>query len=63
MDNIIFELVLIFAGAAIISTLFLYLRQPFILAYIALGVAIGPSGIGLINNPDHIEQLSPSHSA
>lgn len=58
MDNIIFELVLIFAGAAILATLFLYLRQPIILAYIALGVAIGPSGIGLISNPDHIEQLS-----
>jgi len=58
MDNIIFELVLIFAGAAILATLFLYLKQPIILAYIALGVAIGPSGVGLINNPDHIEQLS-----
>jgi len=58
MDNIIFELVLIFAGAAVLATLFLYLKQPIILAYIALGVAIGPSGLGLINNPDHIEQLS-----
>lgn len=58
MDNIIFELVLIFAGAAILATLFLYLKQPIILAYIALGVAIGPSGIGLIDNPHHIEQLS-----
>lgn len=58
MDNIIFELVLIFAGAAIIATLFLYLKQPIILAYIALGVAMGPSGIGLINNPHHIERLS-----
>jgi len=58
MDNIIFELVLIFAGAAVLATLFLYLKQPIILAYIALGVSIGPSGLGLINNPDHIEQLS-----
>ncbi len=58
MDNIIFELVLIFAGAAILATLFLYLKQPIILAYIALGVAIGPSGTGLIDNPHHIEQLS-----
>jgi Kef-type K+ transport system membrane component KefB len=58
MDNILFELVLIFAGAAIIATLFLYLKQPIILAYIALGVAIGPSGAGLIDNPHHIEQLS-----
>ena len=58
MDNIIFELVVIFAGAAILATLFLYLKQPIILAYIVLGIAIGPSGLGLINNPDHIEQLS-----
>ena len=58
MDNIIFEIVLIFAGAAVLATLFLYLKQPIILAYIALGVAIGPSGAGLIDNPHHIEQLS-----
>ena len=58
VDNIIFELVLIFAGAAVLATLFLYLKQPIILAYIALGVAIGPSGLRLINNPHHIEQLS-----
>ena len=58
MDNIIFELVLIFAGAAVFATLFLYLKQPIILAYIALGVVIGPSGLGLINNPDHIAHLS-----
>ena len=58
MDNIIFELVLIFAGAAVLATLFLYLKQPIILAYIFLGVAIGPSGFRLIDNPHHIEQLS-----
>ncbi len=58
MDNIISEIVLIFAGAAVLATLFLYLKQPIILAYIALGVAIGPSGAGLIDNPHHIEQLS-----
>jgi len=58
MDNIIFELVLIFAGAAVLATLFLYLKQPIILAYIALGILIGPSGLGLINNPEHIAQLS-----
>ena len=58
MDNIIFEIALIFTGAAVLATLFLYLRQPIILAYIALGVAIGPSGAALIDNPHHIEQLS-----
>ena len=57
-DNIIVELILIFAGAVVFSTLFLYLRQPIILAYIALGIVIGPLGFGLIVNDAHIEELA-----
>ena len=56
--NIIAEFVLIFAGAALFATLFLYLKQPVILAYIGLGIAAGPWGMGLIKQPEHIEQLS-----
>jgi Kef-type K+ transport system membrane component KefB len=37
-DNIILELALIFAGASILATIFLYLKQPIILAYISLGM-------------------------
>lgn len=58
LDNIIFDFVLIFAGAALFATLFLYLKQPIILAYIALGVAMGPWGAGLIDDAENIEQLS-----
>lgn len=57
-QNIIFEFVLIFAGAAFFATIFLYLKQPVILAYIGLGVAAGPWGLGLIKTPEHIEELS-----
>ena len=57
-QNIIFEFVLIFAGAAFFATIFLYLKQPVILAYIGLGIAAGPWGLGLIKAPEHIEQLS-----
>ncbi len=57
-DNIILELVLIFSGAAVIATLFLYLKQPIIVAYIVLGMAIGPGGVALIDNAEHIEKLS-----
>ena len=57
-QNIIFEFVLIYAGAAIFATAFLYLKQPVILAYIGLGIAAGPWGLGLIKEPDHIEKLS-----
>ena len=57
-ENIIYEMVIIFAGAALFATLFLYLKQPIILAYILFGVAVGPWGLNLINNADHIEKLS-----
>jgi len=57
-ENIISEFVLIFAGVAIFATLFLYLKQPVILAYIGFGIAAGPWGLGLIKAPEHIEKLS-----
>ena len=57
-QNIIFEFVLIYAGAAIFATAFLYLKQPVILAYIGFGIAIGPWGLGWIEEPEHIEKLS-----
>ncbi len=57
-DHIIFQLVLIFAGAALFATMFLYLKQPIILAYIILGVFVGPKGVGLINDAEQIEQLA-----
>ena len=57
-DNIILELALIFAGASILATIFLYLKQPVILAYIFLGMLVGPWGIGLFEDSSHIEHIS-----
>jgi Kef-type K+ transport system membrane component KefB len=56
--SIIFEFVLIYAGAAVFATIFLYLRQPVILAYICFGIIVGPWGLGLIKQAEHIEELS-----
>ena len=58
LDHIILQFVLIFAGAALFTTLFLYLKQPIIIAYIVLGIVVGPKGLGLINDADQIEQLA-----
>ena len=58
LDHIILQFVVIFAGAALFATLFLYLRQPIILAYIVLGIVVGPKGLELINDAEQIEQLS-----
>ncbi len=57
-SNIIYQLVVIFAGATIFATVFLYLKQPVMLAYIAFGMVAGPWGLGIIKTADHIEQLS-----
>jgi Kef-type K+ transport system membrane component KefB len=58
LDNIVLELAVIFAGAAVLGTVFLYLRQPIILAYIVLGGLIGPWGFRVLGDAGHIEQLS-----
>jgi Kef-type K+ transport system membrane component KefB len=57
-DNIIFELAVIFAGASLLATLFLWLKQPVVLAYIFWGMLVGPAGLSLIEDPAHIEHLS-----
>jgi len=51
MDSgITFTFAVIFLGAAVMSSLALYARQPIIIAYIALGVALGPYGAGLVSD-------------
>ncbi len=51
MDGgITFTFAVIFLGAAVLSSVALYARQPIIIAYIALGVALGPQGAGLVSD-------------
>jgi Kef-type K+ transport system membrane component KefB len=50
MDNpsLFYSFFLIFTGAAIITTLALYCRQPLLVAYIVFGACIGPYGAAYI---------------
>lgn len=57
INNILFELFLIYVGASLLATLFIYIKQPVILAYITLGILIGPFGFKLIKNSEHIEHI------
>ncbi|MEN8167083.1 MAG: cation:proton antiporter [Pseudomonadota bacterium] len=57
-ENIIFELAAIVVGSGLLATLFLFARQPIILAYIAVGILIGPKGLALMESADHIEQIA-----
>ena len=57
-ESIFFSLFLIFTGAAILATLALFARQALPVAYIALGVLIGPYGVGVLVDPEVIRQMS-----
>ncbi|MFP6681637.1 MAG: cation:proton antiporter, partial [Gammaproteobacteria bacterium] len=56
--SVIFSIFLIFAGAAVLATAALYARQAMIVAYILLGMILGPWGGGMIDDPGWIEDLS-----
>jgi len=49
---------LIFTGAALLATVALYTRQPLIIAYIAIGVILGPSATSLISDPTLIRGVA-----
>jgi Kef-type K+ transport system membrane component KefB len=53
--SVTFAFFLIFSGAAALASVALYTRQPLIIAYIALGALIGPSGLALVTD---LRQLS-----
>ena len=57
-DSIVFALFLIFSGAAVFATLALYARQALPIAYIVLGIFIGPYGLKLIDNASSIEEMA-----
>ncbi|MGL6159813.1 cation:proton antiporter domain-containing protein [Microbulbifer sp.] len=49
---------LIFSGGAIVASLALYGRQPLLVAYIALGIALGPSGLAVVDNVQLLAEIS-----
>lgn len=57
-DSVLFALFVIFTGAAVLATLALYARQALPVAYIVLGVIVGPFGFQLITESSDISQMS-----
>lgn len=53
-----FSIFLIFTGAAVFATAALYARQAMIVAYIVLGLILGPWGMGFITDSDLISDIS-----
>ncbi len=57
-DSLLFSFFLIFSGAALLSTAALFLRQPLLVAYICIGVMLGPFGSGLISDPSLLSDIA-----
>jgi len=57
-DPIVFTIFLIFTGAAVLATIALYARQALLVAYIVLGVLFGPYVLGLVSDPELIQEIS-----
>jgi len=53
-----YSIFLIFSGAAVLATLALFARQAMIVAYIVLGIILGPWGLGLVTDPVLIKDVS-----
>jgi Kef-type K+ transport system membrane component KefB len=56
--SIVYILFLIFCGAAILATLAMAVRQSLIIAYICLGLLIGPWGIHLLSDISLIQNIA-----
>lgn len=57
-DPIVYTIFLIFTGAAILATAALYARQAMLIAYIVLGLIIGPSGIALVQDAEVVSEVA-----
>lgn len=56
--SVVFSIFLIFAGAAVAATLALYARQAMLVAYILIGVLLGPWGLKWVADPAWIGEVS-----
>ena len=49
-ESLLFSFFLIFTGATVLSTVALFLRVPLLVAYIVVGILLGPFGLNFISN-------------
>ncbi len=56
-NSIIFSIFLIFSGAAVLSTIALYTRQSLLVAYMLLGIIIGPWGLKLVSDAEFVQEI------
>jgi len=52
------EIALLLLISALAGAIFVRLRQPVLIAYIVVGIAVGPAGVGLVTAHDQIDLLA-----
>ncbi|MBI2802131.1 MAG: cation:proton antiporter [Gammaproteobacteria bacterium] len=57
-SSVVFAIFVVFAGAAVLATLALYARQAMIVAYIVVGIVLGPSGLGVVEDAHWIDEIA-----
>lgn len=57
-DSLLSSFFLIFIGAALFSTLALFLKQPLLVAYIFVGALFGPYGMGFVSEASLLADIS-----
>jgi Kef-type K+ transport system membrane component KefB len=57
-EPIVQSFFLVFAGAALLATVALYARQALLVAYMLVGLLLGPAGLGLVRDVGMIEQAA-----
>lgn len=56
-ESIIFIFFVIFFGAAVLCTVAIYTRQSLLVAYMLLGLLLGPWGLRLVQNPQLVAEV------
>ena len=57
-DPILYSVFVVFTSAAVLATLGLYARQSLLVVYIAVGVLMGPWGLGLVRDAGLLEDAA-----
>lgn len=57
-NSLLYSFFLIFTGAALLSTVALVFKQPLLVAYIFVGILLGPYGLALISDPGLLADIA-----
>jgi Kef-type K+ transport system membrane component KefB len=57
-DSLLFSFFLIFTSVALLSTIALFFRQPLLVAYIVVGVTLGPYGLSYVSDLSLLSDIS-----